>query len=756
MSRLKKKKAGLFSKLTDLQTKKEKTASQREATEIQSTQARNEYIMSLAATNAHLHRFFAFDIPALITHLDDQVLDKARNIILSLVGTDLNVLTSYREGVTKANKLVEMTSYDFTTAAFLMDPTSACLREELQIDFEPCDNDNVKTVSTEYNAELALQHDLTKWLSCFQKECRNICRLTNQLVKCQTLQSQGHKTVEVRGVGQVNLEAQVDEVRQQLRKCETSKEKSKARLLAIKESGIFVDDLDAHENKIKSEMKTATLDVEGANQALSRTPSMKSSTVSGAEDSRTDSRSPYGQRSLSEEEQPTPEPEQYVGDYEASYESDERGETPYQDNYQQQQQNWAETGGWGADAGEAWGSGRGDVPEVSVSQPEDTEAVADSKEDQGFNATFDDSQLAPRYDENYGRQDEQQEQPEEYTAPAVDGTQLVGKVCRAVYPYQAQNSDELDLNEEEVVTVTSASDADWVSAQNGNGQVGYIPAAYLEVIGDAPPAADYDDIQTTETKFDTDFGGPDSTIPLPQPDIDALSGQTGDAGDLLEEEDIVKALYDYEATNDEEISFAEGDLILIIERSEDGWWTGERKKDGKRGHFPSMLVGELDEEGDEGEEEGEEEEGEEEEGEEDEGAFGSSGGSAGGSGGGGSPPGGPPPAFAPPKPIHLIPQQIVIMQPTPEIESRGTFGEGQEQDEVNEAAKEETTAEPANQQDNNNNVVERKEPPPPPPPPATTTQNPDFTLEKPSRQPNAEPPPSVSRKLWLRLEHTHL
>ena len=160
------------------------------------------------------------------------------------------------------------------------------------------------------------------------------------------------------------------------------------------------------------------------------------------------------------------------------------------------------------------------------------------------------------------------------------------------------------------------------------------------------------------------------------------------------EGEFVRALYDYEATSGEEISFSEGmifvmleysysctdllvtgDMIRILDRSEDGWWTGE--KDGVRGHFPSMLVAEL------GEDEEEEDEDEEEEVEEggafgDESEDGESGGGSAGSPAATTPTSAPPPTFAPPKPIHLVPQQIVIMQPTPEIESKGTFGEGLE------------------------------------------------------------------------------
>ena len=51
------------------------------------------------------------------------------------------------------------------------------------------------------------------------------------------------QTVEVRGTGQVNLESQIDEVKQLLRKCDISKAKAYARLMSIKESKFFPESL---------------------------------------------------------------------------------------------------------------------------------------------------------------------------------------------------------------------------------------------------------------------------------------------------------------------------------------------------------------------------------------------------------------------------------------------------------------------------------------------------------------------------------
>ncbi|XP_037511931.1 nostrin isoform X2 [Rhipicephalus sanguineus] len=52
-----------------------------------------------------------------------------------------------------------------------------------------------------------------------------------------------------------------------------------------------------------------------------------------------------------------------------------------------------------------------------------------------------------------------------------------------------------------------------------------------------------------------------------------------------------RALYDYQATMDDELSLCSGDVVTVHSRAEDGWWHGE--KDGHWGVFPASYVQEL-------------------------------------------------------------------------------------------------------------------------------------------------------------------
>ncbi|EFA78234.1 myosin IB [Heterostelium album PN500] len=50
----------------------------------------------------------------------------------------------------------------------------------------------------------------------------------------------------------------------------------------------------------------------------------------------------------------------------------------------------------------------------------------------------------------------------------------------------------------------------------------------------------------------------------------------------------VKALYDYDAASQDELSFKEGDQIVIIQKDNGGWWEGELR--GKKGWVPANYV----------------------------------------------------------------------------------------------------------------------------------------------------------------------
>lgn len=50
------------------------------------------------------------------------------------------------------------------------------------------------------------------------------------------------------------------------------------------------------------------------------------------------------------------------------------------------------------------------------------------------------------------------------------------------------------------------------------------------------------------------------------------------------------ALYDYEAAEDNELGFTEGEQIVDIEFASEEWWSGTNKTSGQTGLFPANYV----------------------------------------------------------------------------------------------------------------------------------------------------------------------
>ncbi|XP_054169332.1 1-phosphatidylinositol 4,5-bisphosphate phosphodiesterase gamma-1-like [Oppia nitens] len=77
-----------------------------------------------------------------------------------------------------------------------------------------------------------------------------------------------------------------------------------------------------------------------------------------------------------------------------------------------------------------------------------------------------------------------------------------------------------------------------------------------------------------------------------EPDLESQSNYTNPKGSTIK----VMACYDYQAKNDEELSFSTGDIITNVVKQDHGWWRGDLKVDGitRIGcYFPSNFVEEI-------------------------------------------------------------------------------------------------------------------------------------------------------------------
>ncbi|EKG21820.1 Neutrophil cytosol factor 2 p67phox [Macrophomina phaseolina MS6] len=142
--------------------------------------------------------------------------------------------------------------------------------------------------------------------------------------------------------------------------------------------------------------------------------------------------------------------------------------------------------------------------------------------------------------------------------------QTGGKRAVAQYDYEKAEDNEIELAEGELITNIDMVDEDWWMGQNSRGETGLFPSNYVELVEDEEPAAP-------------------AAAPAPPAAPPAAGGNKAPTA---------TALYDYEAAEDNELSFPDGATITGIEFPDEDWWFGEFG--GKSGLFPANYV-QLDE-----------------------------------------------------------------------------------------------------------------------------------------------------------------
>ncbi|TGZ77370.1 hypothetical protein EX30DRAFT_323688 [Ascodesmis nigricans] len=150
-----------------------------------------------------------------------------------------------------------------------------------------------------------------------------------------------------------------------------------------------------------------------------------------------------------------------------------------------------------------------------------------------------------------------------------------GARATILYDYGAAEDNEINLVEGQVVTDIEMVDEDWWAGTNSAGQHGLFPSNYVELIQEeeveqktAPPAP-----------AAAAAVAPAAAPRAPSPEPAAAAQPAGPSA---------VALYDYEATEDNEISFPEGAVITDIQFPDEDWWAGVYK--GKEGLFPANYV----------------------------------------------------------------------------------------------------------------------------------------------------------------------
>ncbi|XP_047458166.1 intersectin-1 isoform X10 [Mugil cephalus] len=155
------------------------------------------------------------------------------------------------------------------------------------------------------------------------------------------------------------------------------------------------------------------------------------------------------------------------------------------------------------------------------------------------------------------------------------GEKVEGLQAQALYPWRAKKDNHLNFNKNEIITVLEQQDMWWLGELQ-TGQRGWFPKSYVKLISatmTAPAGVAARSKNTSEAGVSE--SPPNGKRPSPSPTKPSESG-----------EEYV-AMYTYESNEQGDLSFQQGDIVMVT-RKEGDWWTG--MVGGKTGVFPSNYV----------------------------------------------------------------------------------------------------------------------------------------------------------------------
>lgn len=155
------------------------------------------------------------------------------------------------------------------------------------------------------------------------------------------------------------------------------------------------------------------------------------------------------------------------------------------------------------------------------------------------------------------------------------GEKVEGLQAQALYPWRAKKDNHLNFNKNEIITVLEQQDMWWLGELQ-TGQRGWFPKSYVKLISATMPAPAGASVRSKNTsESGVSESPPNGKRPSPSPTKPSESG-----------EEYV-AMYTYESNEQGDLSFQQGDIVMVT-RKEGDWWTG--MVGGKTGVFPSNYV----------------------------------------------------------------------------------------------------------------------------------------------------------------------
>uniref|UniRef100_A0A3B3WVD8 FCH and double SH3 domains 2 n=1 Tax=Poecilia mexicana TaxID=48701 RepID=A0A3B3WVD8_9TELE len=238
-----KSKLSLFQSRSSLQRASVKLKAKRSECNSKATHARNDYLLTLAASNAHLQRYYSADLQDCIKVLDGRIYEQVKDYLVSLCHTELETHQTVHDSFTQL-----LNSSEFHQQTFVQ--KNPVFQQASDFLYQPVDSDKFsgfnlfhagvfmsQVMELQKESGTAEEHSLDKearkWASRVAREYKSIIHTQ------RALEEYGNQDTSEQSGGEVETKMEV--ARQSLRRSETVKVKAEARLDLLRQAGVAVE-----------------------------------------------------------------------------------------------------------------------------------------------------------------------------------------------------------------------------------------------------------------------------------------------------------------------------------------------------------------------------------------------------------------------------------------------------------------------------------------------------------------------------------
>ncbi|XP_055015464.1 F-BAR and double SH3 domains protein 1-like isoform X2 [Boleophthalmus pectinirostris] len=214
------------------------------------TEVRNEYLLTLAALQAHQQHYYSHDLPAVMEQMDGSVYEELRGHFSRLCGTELDTCASTHSQHSHIWDTLRKVTRERSVQQFLQE--SSAFSNPPNFSFQPAPKDQVYVLQDLSGSpdQSCLQREVKKWASKAAKDYKVIAHGERAL---EVLQS---RLKLLSGETSASVEQKITEVQDTLRKTQLSRVKAEARLQLLSHS------VPGTQDRVQQALHTAHLELE--------------------------------------------------------------------------------------------------------------------------------------------------------------------------------------------------------------------------------------------------------------------------------------------------------------------------------------------------------------------------------------------------------------------------------------------------------------------------------------------------------------